>query len=59
MLAAVVHLANRPDGAVLVVLVIAIVLAIVAGVVAFMDKAFWALLVCAALAFFFLAFLVT
>jgi hypothetical protein len=60
MLSAVVqHLANQPAAGVLICLVVAIVLLIVAAVVAFMARAFWALLLAAGLIFFVLAFLIT
>jgi hypothetical protein len=59
MLSVVVHLANKPDGAVFACLLIAIVLFIVAGVVAFMVKEFYAILIAAGLVFVTLAFLVT
>jgi len=52
------YLANKPDGGVLVCLVIAIVLFVVAGVAAAYWKAFWATVVCAGFAFLVLAFLV-
>lgn len=52
------HLANPPAAGVLICLVVAIVLLIVAGVVAFMAKAFWALLLSSGLIFLVLAFLV-
>lgn len=57
LLAAATHLANTPDGGVLVCLVIAVVLFVVAGVAAAFVRAFWATIVCAGLAFFVLAFL--
>jgi hypothetical protein len=58
MIAASTYLANKPDGGVLVCLVVALVLFVVAGVAAAFWKAFWACVVCAGLAFLTLAFLV-
>ena len=58
IVAASTYLANKPDGGVLVCLVVALVLFVVAGVAAAFWKAFWACVVCAGLAFLTLAFLV-
>lgn len=58
LLAASTYLANKPDGGVLICLVIAIVLFVVAGVAAAFWKAFWACVICGGLAFFVLAFLI-
>ena len=58
MIAASTYLANKPDGGVLVCLVVALVLFVVAGVAAAWWKAFWACVVCAGLAFLTLAFLI-
>jgi hypothetical protein len=59
MLSTVVHLANKPDGAVFACLLIGLVLFIIAGVLAFMEKAFWAVLISAGLVLFVLSFLIT
>lgn len=58
LLAASTYLANKPDGGVLVCLVIAIVLFVVAAVGAAFFKAFWATVLCAGFAFFVLAFMI-
>jgi hypothetical protein len=57
LLAAATYLANKPDGATLVCLVVAVVLFAVAGVGAALMKAFWACILCAGFAFLTLAFL--
>jgi hypothetical protein len=58
MLAAATYLANKPDGGVLVCLVIAVVCFVIAAVVAaWLFKAFWATLVCAGFVFLTLAFM--
>jgi hypothetical protein len=59
MLSAVAHLANNPTGAVLIVIVVAVVLFAVSAVVAVLERAFWAGLVAAGLGFGFLAFLIS
>lgn len=59
MISLVQHLANPPAAGVLICLVVAIVLLIVAAVVAFMARAFWAMLLSAGLVFVALAFMVT
>jgi hypothetical protein len=53
------YLATKPTGGPLTCLIVAIVLFVVAGVAAGFWKAFWACVVCAGLAFFTLAFLVS
>ena len=58
MLAVAQSLANKPEGGVLICLIVAIVLFVVAGVLAVVEKAFWVALVAAGLAFVVLAFLV-
>ncbi len=58
MLAVSHYLATKPDGIVLVCLIVSIVCSVVMGVVAFMEKAFPLLLLAGVLAFFVLAFLV-
>lgn len=58
MFAAASYLATKPDGAVLVSLVIAIVLFIVAAVFATIGKVYWAALVSVGLVFIPLAFII-
>lgn len=58
MLAAASYLANKPDGGVLICLIIAIVCCVIAAVLAGMERVFWATLISAGLAFIVLAFLI-
>jgi hypothetical protein len=53
------YLATKPTGGPLTCLIVAIVLFVVAGVAAAWWKAFWGCVICAGLAFFTLAFLVS
>ena len=58
MYAAATYLANKPDGATLACLVVALALFVVAGCFAAFVKAFYATVLCAGFAFLVLAFLV-
>lgn len=53
------YLANKPQGAVLTFLIVALVLFAVAAVAAGYWRAFWALVICAGLFFLTLAFVVS
>jgi hypothetical protein len=57
LLAASTYLANKPDGGVLICLVVALVLLVLAAALAGFFRAFWACLVCGGLFFFVLAFM--
>ena len=59
LLATTLHLANKPDGGVLICLVVALVLFAVAAVVSVMERSWFSAIAFGGLFFFALSFLVT